>query len=104
MSNKADAVAITDEGTSYAELGHARLYVWNTVGLVWERMTQPGAGGGGGGAVTVADGADVAEGATTNAAVISDVAGTVSGKLRGLVKWAFERMPAALGQTTMAAS
>jgi len=41
---------------------------------------------GGGGAVTVADGADVAEGATTDAAVATDVAGTVSGKLRGLVK------------------
>lgn len=61
-------------------------------------------GGGGGGAVTIADGADVAEGATTDAAVITDTTGTISGKLRGLVKWAFERMPAALGQTTMANS
>jgi hypothetical protein len=43
-------------------------------------------GGGGGGAVTVADGADVAEGATTDAAVTSDANGTVSGKLRGIVK------------------
>lgn len=43
-------------------------------------------GGAGGGAVTVADGVDVAEGATTDAAVVSDVSGTVSGKLRGLVK------------------
>lgn len=43
-------------------------------------------GGGGGGAVTIADGADVAQGATTDAAVISDVNGTLSGKLRGLVK------------------
>ncbi len=66
-------------------------------------MTQPGGGGGGGGPVTVADGADVAEGATTDAAVVTDVAGTVSGKLRGLVKWAYERMPSSLGQKTMAA-
>lgn len=63
-----------------------------------------GGGGGGGGAVTIANGADVAEGNTADAAVITDAAGTVSGKLRGLVKWAFERMPAALGQTTMAGS
>jgi len=63
-----------------------------------------GSGGGGGGAVTIADGADIAEGATTDAAVITDTTGTLSGKLRGLVKWAFERMPASLGQKTMAAS
>ena len=43
-------------------------------------------------------------GATTDTAVTTDAAGTQSGKLRGLVKWAFERMPAALGQTTMAGS
>lgn len=58
----------------------------------------------GGGAVSIADGADVVEGTLADAAVITDAAGTVSGKLRGLIKWAFERMPAALGQTTMAAS
>lgn len=61
-------------------------------------------GGGGGGAVTVAEGADVVEGATTDAAVVTDTNGTISGKLRGLVKWAFERMPASLGQKSMAAS
>ena len=41
---------------------------------------------GGGGAVTIADGADVCEGATTDAAVASDAAGTVNAHLRGLVK------------------
>lgn len=56
------------------------------------------------GSTTIADGSDVAEGTTTDAAVVTDANGTLSGKLRGLVKWAFERMPAALGQTTMAAS
>jgi hypothetical protein len=60
--------------------------------------------GSGGSAVSIADGSDVAEGATTDAAVITDTSGTVSGKLRGLVKWAFERMPASLGQKVMAAS
>ena len=41
---------------------------------------------GGGGAVTIADGADVCEGATTDAAVTSDSNGTISSKVRGLVK------------------
>jgi len=59
-------------------------------------------GGAGGGPATVADGADVAEGALADAAVVTDTNGTLSGKLRGLVKWAFERMPAALGQGTKA--
>ena len=56
------------------------------------------------GPISIADGADVAEGATTDAAVVTDTTGTVSGKLRGLVKWAFERMPVSLGQKAMAAS
>ena len=58
-------------------------HVWD--GANWVPETQPG-GGGGGGAVTVADGADVAEGATTDAAVTTDVNSTISAKLRGLVK------------------
>lgn len=53
---------------------------------------------------TIADGADSAEGVTTDAAVISDAAGTISAKLRGLIKWAFERMPASLGSKTSASS
>lgn len=43
-------------------------------------------------------------GANADAAIITDVAGSISGKLRGLVKWAYERMPASLGQGTMAQS
>ena len=43
-------------------------------------------------------------GANADSAVITDAAGSISGKLRGLVKWAFERMPASLGQKLMAAS
>lgn len=77
-------------------------YTWDVATLQWIKAT--GGGGGGGGAVTIADGADVAEGATTDAAVVTDTTGTVSGKLRGLVKWAFERMPASLGQKATAAS
>lgn len=65
-----------------------------------------GASGGGvvDGAVSVANGADVTQGALGDAAVITDASGSLSGKLRGLVKWAFERMPASLGQKTKAAS
>lgn len=47
-------------------------------------MTQPG--GGGGGASTIADGADVAEGALADAAVTGDNTGSVTAKLRGLSK------------------
>jgi hypothetical protein len=44
-----------------------------------------GGGSGGGGAVTVADGADVAQGAIADAAVVTNAAGSVSAKLRGIV-------------------
>jgi hypothetical protein len=50
--------------------------------------TVGGAGGGGGGAVTVADGADVAEGTTTDAGVITDTSGTLIGFARGnILQW-----------------
>jgi hypothetical protein len=61
---------------------YALNYVWDTGTLSW--IPQTSTGGGGGGAVTIADGADVAEGATTDAKVTGDTAGTVSAKLRGL--------------------
>lgn len=54
-------------------------------------------------AVTVADGADVAEGSTTDAAVSTDTTGTISGKLRGLVKL-LAAWIGTLGQKTMANS
>lgn len=41
-------------------------------------------GGGGGGAVTVADGADVTQGAVADAKVVGDNTGTLSAKFRGL--------------------
>ncbi len=59
------------------------------------------------GALTIATfnaGASADIGALNDAAVVTDANGSILGKLRGLVKWAFERMPAALGQTTMSAS
>lgn len=61
-------------------------YVWDTGSLSWVVMTQPsGGGGGGGGAITIADGADVNAGTTTDAAITTDAPGTLSAKLRGLV-------------------
>lgn len=99
-----------DDGTK-AEVVRAELQGYDSSGLVWRRVAVDGTGqlkttaaGGGGGAATIADGADTAEGATTDGAVVSDTSGTVSGKIRGLVKWAFERMPASLGQKVMTAS
>lgn len=44
------------------------------------------------------------DGTKADAAVTSDAAGTHSSKLRGLIKWAYERMPASLGQKVMAQS
>lgn len=93
-----------DLATSSDGLLNVATYVWNTATLSWDKATQAGGGGGGGGAVTIADGADVVSGNTGDAAVITDTTGTISGKLRGLVKWAFERMPASLGQKPMATS
>ena len=43
-------------------------------------------------------------GVNADSAVVTDTAGSISGKLRGLVKWAFERMPASLGQKVKTAS
>lgn len=71
----------------------------------------PHGGGGSGGssvsAVTIADGSDAAIGSTTDAAVDTDTTGTVSGKLRGLVKLMvnlLSRWPASLGQKAKTAS
>jgi hypothetical protein len=61
-------------------------------------------GGTGGGPATIADGANVVEGSLADTAIITDTTGTINGKLRGLVKWAFERMPASLGQKLMSTS
>jgi hypothetical protein len=62
-------------------------FVWDVGTLSWVKEVQASGGsGGGGGAVTVANGADVAQGTTTDAAITSDASGTVTGFLRGLVK------------------
>ena len=50
---------------------------------------------------TTSDGGNVVLGSTTDAAVTTDANGTISGKLRGLVKWTAERMPTSLGQKSI---
>jgi hypothetical protein len=61
--------------------------IWSVSQLQWIPWDGSVTGGGGGGlAVTIADGADVAEGRTTDAAVTGDNPGTISAKLRGQMK------------------
>ncbi len=65
------------------------------------------AGGTGGGPATVADGADVTEGAIADAVVAAGASGTVSAKLRRLttdLSALLAKLPAALGITTAAGS
>lgn len=56
-------------------------YIWDVPTLAWIKMTA--AGGGGGGAATIADGADTAEGTTTDP-VWTSGAGTTIGLLKSL--------------------
>lgn len=54
-------------------------------------------------AVSIANGADVAEGSTTDAAVTTNTTGTISGKLRGIVALLAQSL-ATLGQKVMSGS
>jgi hypothetical protein len=78
------------------------LQAWNSSTLQWERVTSTGgvlntsSAGGGGGAATIADGADVAQGTTTDLST----ANTVIGRLKKLVSL----LPTTLGQATKANS
>lgn len=56
-------------------------YVWDPNTSSWVRETQAS---GGGGAVTIADGADVTQGAIADAVVAAGATGTISAKLRRL--------------------
>lgn len=82
MTDSAQAQCVVDTSTpTYANGKFLRYHPCDANGNV--KVT--GGGGGGGGAVTIADGAAVAIGATTDAAVTTNAAGTLSAKLRGLV-------------------
>jgi len=72
------------DGTQTEGVNYVATTVWDTGSLQWVKAVQA-SGGGGGGAVTVADGADVTQGAIADAAVYGDSAGTLSAKLRGLI-------------------
>lgn len=63
-----------------------QMMVYDPGTLAWVPAQQAGAGAGGGGAASIADGADVVQGALADAAVITDTSGTLSGKLRGIIK------------------
>jgi hypothetical protein len=73
---------VDSTGAQSENVNKVASYVWDSVGLQWIKATS--SGGGGGGAVSIADGSDVAEGVTTDAAVFGDAAGTLSAKLRGI--------------------
>lgn len=57
---------------------------YGLVALASDGSDIAGGGGGGGGAVTIADGADVTQGAIADAKVVGDNTGTFSAKFRGL--------------------
>lgn len=77
--NNAIKASVIDFLTSSGQANPLSVILVNTNGELYNAS-----GGGSGGAVTVADGADVAEGATTDVAVTGDNNGTISAKLRGL--------------------
>lgn len=74
----------------------------STVGALTQQFSavSPGSGGGGGGASTIADGADVNAGTTTDAAATAGGTGTISAKLRRIST----QLPAAVGPQTPANS
>lgn len=59
---------------------------------------------GAGGAVTIANGADVTQGVTTGAAVVTDANGTIQQYLRGLVKLLVAKITVGIDQTTPGAN
>lgn len=64
----------------YSNTDESGPYSWD--GATMTLMS--GGGGGGGGAVTIADGANVTQGANADAAVVAGAAGTASAKLRSI--------------------
>lgn len=80
--------------------GYSLNYVWDTGTLQWVKETQ--ASGGGGVAVTVADGADVTQGAIADAAVTGDTSGTVNAHLRGINKTLSSPLPVINGLSILA--
>lgn len=84
------------ENTSYTVAAEG--YIWNTSTLEWEKATASAASG----AVTIADGADVCEGAVGDAIVAAGAVGTISAKLRRLTSDIGALLTAAAGFATAA--
>jgi hypothetical protein len=78
VSSRADFTLAGEDPQHYG-LVSSLGYIWDVPTLSWVKST--GGGSGGGGAVTIADGADVAQGTTTDAAWVSG-AGTVISLLK----------------------
>lgn len=94
--------AVNDDAVAAATIGqNVRSFLMGWTGAVWIRLLSTV---GGVLRTYIADGEDVTQGLTTDAAVTTDVAATISARFRALVNWAYTRMPAALGQGTMVQS
>jgi len=97
LASDEDALAVTAAQLP-AALGQGTMAQSMTVAVASNQSAVP---------TSIAAGSDVTEGNTSDAAIDTDTTGTVSGKLRGLVKLMvayLARFPAALGQAAMAAS
>jgi hypothetical protein len=106
LASDENALPVTDNAASLtvdspgipAGLGQTTMAASMPVAIANNQTAVPG---------SVASGSNVTEGAVADAAVDTDTTGTLSGKLRGLVKLTvnyLSRFPASLGQKTMAAS
>jgi hypothetical protein len=83
-----------DDGGGGLRFALLKSFVSTLVNGKWLGITSQG----------IEDGNDANAGITTASAIITDASGTLSGKLRGVVKFLFERMPASLGQKAKSAS
>lgn len=81
VAGKVATIRITKKRSAHVNLRDSAGVELGTVG----NPVNVTSAGGSGGPATIADGADVAQGSTTDAAITSDTDGTVIGFLRGLV-------------------
>lgn len=83
MANKVVLKDYRDFTTGVSIDGGVKIVLFDQGGGLYSESAA-GGGGGGGGAVTVADGADVTQGAVADAVVAAGAAGSISAKLRRL--------------------
>lgn len=96
-------MSLLKEENSFASLGSGK---WGRIVVNADGTAVSAGGGGGGGASTIADGADVTQGAIADAAVATGATGTVSAKLRRISTdiGTLSTNTPAVGQAAMAAS